>query len=67
VVKTDTALTDGVTQLEQGVGRLRDMLDALGADEGLGQLLARGDDPPEPPGARPIASDRTGRAAIPGG
>jgi hypothetical protein len=34
VVKTDTALTDGVTQLEQGVGRLRDMLDALGADEG---------------------------------
>jgi CheY-like chemotaxis protein len=34
VVKTDTALSDGVTQLEQGVGRLRDMLDALGADEG---------------------------------
>ena len=34
VVKTDTALADGVTQLEQGVGRLRDMLDALGADEG---------------------------------
>jgi CheY-like chemotaxis protein len=34
VVKTDTALSDGVTQLEEGVGRLRDMLDALGADEG---------------------------------
>jgi CheY-like chemotaxis protein len=34
VVKTDTALADGVTHLEQGVGRLRDMLDALGADEG---------------------------------
>jgi CheY-like chemotaxis protein len=34
VVKTDTALADGVKQLEQGVGRLRDMLDALGADEG---------------------------------
>ena len=34
VVKTDTALSDSVTQLEQGVGRLRDMLDALGADEG---------------------------------
>jgi CheY-like chemotaxis protein len=33
VVKTDTALTDGITQLEEGVGRLRDMLDALGADE----------------------------------
>lgn len=34
VVKTDTALSDGITQLEEGVGRLRDMLDALGADEG---------------------------------
>jgi CheY-like chemotaxis protein len=34
VVKTDTALSDGVTQLEEGVDRLRDMLDALGADEG---------------------------------
>ncbi|HEX6451902.1 MAG TPA: response regulator [Trebonia sp.] len=33
VVKTDTALSDSVTQLEQNVGRLRDMLDALGADE----------------------------------
>jgi CheY-like chemotaxis protein len=32
VVKTDTTLADGVTQLEQGVGRLRDMLDALGTD-----------------------------------
>lgn len=33
VVKTDTALADSVTQLEEGVGRLRDMLDALGADD----------------------------------
>jgi CheY-like chemotaxis protein len=34
VVKTDSALSDGITQLEEGVGRLRDMLDALGAEEG---------------------------------
>jgi len=33
VVKTDNALGDSVTQLEQGVSRLRDMLDALGATE----------------------------------
>ena len=33
VVKTDGTLSDGITQLEEGVGRLRDMLDALGADE----------------------------------
>jgi CheY-like chemotaxis protein len=33
VVKTDTPLADGVTQLEEGVGRLRDILDALGATE----------------------------------
>ena len=31
-VKTDTALADGITQLDHGVGRLRDTLDALGAD-----------------------------------
>ena len=32
VVKTDTALGDAVTQLEQGITRLRDLLEALGAD-----------------------------------
>jgi hypothetical protein len=32
VVKTDSALADGLTQLDRGVGRLRDTLDALGAD-----------------------------------
>jgi CheY-like chemotaxis protein len=32
VVKTDSGLSDGITQLEDGVGRLRDMLDALGAE-----------------------------------
>jgi hypothetical protein len=31
-VKTDPALADGVAQLDQGVARLRDTLDALGAD-----------------------------------
>ena len=33
VVKTDSALADGLTQLDRGVGRLRDTLDALGADD----------------------------------
>jgi CheY-like chemotaxis protein len=33
VVKTDAALADGISQLDRGVGRLRDTLDALGADE----------------------------------
>jgi CheY-like chemotaxis protein len=33
VVKTDTALADNVNQLDHGVGRLRDTLDALGAGE----------------------------------
>jgi CheY-like chemotaxis protein len=32
VVKTDGGLADGITQLDQGVGRLRDTLDVLGAD-----------------------------------
>jgi CheY-like chemotaxis protein len=32
VVKTDSELGDGITQLDQGVGRLRDTLDALGAN-----------------------------------
>jgi hypothetical protein len=31
-VKTDPALVDGVAQLDRGVARLRDTLDALGAD-----------------------------------
>ena len=31
-VKTDPALADGVAQLDRGVARLRDTLDALGAD-----------------------------------
>lgn len=31
-VKTDGELADGVAQLDRGVGRLRDTLDALGAD-----------------------------------
>jgi CheY-like chemotaxis protein len=33
VVKTDTALADNVNQLDHGVSRLRDTLDALGASE----------------------------------
>jgi CheY-like chemotaxis protein len=33
VVKTDSALADGLTQLDRGVGRLRDTLDVLGADD----------------------------------
>jgi CheY-like chemotaxis protein len=32
-VKTDTALADGLAQLDRGVGRLRDTLDALGASD----------------------------------
>jgi CheY-like chemotaxis protein len=32
VVKTDPALADGIAQLDRGVARLRDTLDALGAD-----------------------------------
>lgn len=32
VVKTDGALADGLAQLDRGIGRLRDTLDALGAD-----------------------------------
>jgi CheY-like chemotaxis protein len=32
VVKTDGELADGINQLDQGVSRLRDTLDALGAD-----------------------------------
>jgi CheY-like chemotaxis protein len=32
VVKTDTALADGITQLDRGVSHLRDTLDAIGAD-----------------------------------
>jgi CheY-like chemotaxis protein len=31
-VKTDPALADGIAQLDRGVARLRDALDALGAD-----------------------------------
>jgi len=31
-VKTDPALADGVARLDRGVARLRDTLDALGAD-----------------------------------
>jgi CheY-like chemotaxis protein len=31
-VKTDPALADGIAQLDRGVARLRDTLDALGAD-----------------------------------
>ena len=34
VVKTDNPLADGISQLDHGVGRLRDTLDALGADDG---------------------------------
>lgn len=33
VVKTDGALADGLGQLDRGIGRLRDTLDALGADD----------------------------------
>jgi CheY-like chemotaxis protein len=33
VVKTDSALADGLTQLDRGLGRLRDTLDALGAGD----------------------------------
>ena len=33
VVKTDGALGDGLAQLDRGIGRLRDTLDALGADD----------------------------------
>ena len=33
-VKTDPALADGIVQLDQGIARLRDTLDALGADDG---------------------------------
>jgi CheY-like chemotaxis protein len=33
VVKTDAALTDALVQLDRGIGRLRDTLDALGAGE----------------------------------
>jgi len=32
VVKTDAALADGLVQLDRGIGRLRETLDALGAD-----------------------------------
>lgn len=32
VVKTDAALAAGLVQLDRGIGRLRDTLDALGAD-----------------------------------
>jgi CheY-like chemotaxis protein len=32
-VKTDAALADGLAQLDRSVGRLRDTLDALGADD----------------------------------
>ncbi len=32
-VKTDAALTDALVQLDHGIGRLRDTLDALGAGE----------------------------------
>jgi CheY-like chemotaxis protein len=31
-VKTDSALADGISQLDRGLARLRDTLDALGAD-----------------------------------
>ena len=31
-VKADSALADGLAQLDRGIGRLRDTLDALGAD-----------------------------------
>jgi hypothetical protein len=30
-VNTDIALADGLAQMERGIGRLRDTLDALGA------------------------------------
>lgn len=32
-VKTDAALADGISQLDRGIARLRDTLDALGADD----------------------------------
>lgn len=32
VVKTDAALADGLVRLDRGIGRLRDTLDALGAE-----------------------------------
>ena len=32
-VKTDAALADGLAQLDRSIGRLRDTLDALGADD----------------------------------
>jgi hypothetical protein len=32
-VKTDAALADGLGQLDRSIGRLRDTLDALGADD----------------------------------
>ena len=40
VVNTDIALADGLAQMERGIGRLRDTLDALGAE------LAPGGRPP---------------------
>lgn len=33
LVKTDTALGNGLAQLDRGIGRLRDTLNALGADD----------------------------------
>jgi CheY-like chemotaxis protein len=50
VVNTDIALADGLAQMERGIGRLRDTLDALGAQ------LAPGGRPPGDPrmgGSRP--------------
>jgi hypothetical protein len=32
-VKTDAALADGLAQLDRSIGRLRDTLDALSADD----------------------------------
>jgi hypothetical protein len=32
-VKADAALADGLAQLDRSIGRLRDTLDALGADD----------------------------------
>ena len=32
-VQTDASLADGLAQLDRGIGRLRDTLDALGADD----------------------------------
>jgi CheY-like chemotaxis protein len=39
--KADAALTDGLIQLDHGIGRLRDTLDALGVDRPAGERPSR--------------------------